>query len=177
MWWILTSVMGDHTTCTFRAEVQSCFSTRHDTRLEDKGRLFLQNFCIRLQDYIVSQTGRPKSEHSFTTMKTWNPISVTFIQRQHFTLTLTMEIPWSSDTMVQPARLDGVTKQNNLKSMFSLPVIPLHCVIHEDCNTHYQSCVPIHNAMILHWTRLVLTVFQNFHIANGHHTGTLLAHI
>jgi len=47
------------------------FSTRHNnTRFEDKDKLFLQNFCIPLQDYMVSQTGRPKPEHSLTTMKT-----------------------------------------------------------------------------------------------------------
>jgi len=61
-----------------------------------------------------------------------------------------MEIPRSSDTMVQPARLDGVTTHNNPKSMFSLLVIPLHCVLHQDCNAHYQSCVPTQNAVILH---------------------------
>ena len=69
---MLTSVLGDHTACTITAEVQSCFSMRHNNaKFEDKGRLFLQNVCIPLQDYMVSQTGRPKSEqHSLTTMKT-----------------------------------------------------------------------------------------------------------
>ena len=174
---MLTSVQGDQTACTFRAEMQSCFTTMHNTRFEDKGTLFLQNFCIHLQVYMASQTGKQKSEHSLTTMKTWNPISISFMQRKHFTLILKMEIPWSSNTMVQPARLDGVTIHNNPKSMFSLPVIPLHCLIHQDCNMHYQSCVPTQNAVILHWTRLALTTFQNFHIANGHHTSTLLARI
>lgn len=98
---MLTSVLGDHIACTFRAEVQSCFSMRHNnTTFEDKGKLFLQNFCIPLQDYMVSQTGRPKSEHSLTTTKTWNPVSVTFTHRQHFTLTLKLEILWSSETVV-----------------------------------------------------------------------------
>ena len=89
---------------------------------------------------MVSQTEGPKSEHTLTTTKTWNPISVTFMQRQHFTLILKMEIQWSSDTMVPTCKIGWCNNpEDNLKYMFSLPFIPLHFV------SYIKTVLPIIN--------------------------------